>query len=106
MPFSAKTSGLALALLFASGALAAPTRAQSLTSPHNVRAFFTAVTGGKTVVLVWTSGGAESSPDWMGYRVRRTIKGISPGPLEVIGEYKTRDTVTGACVAAGQPCDP
>jgi len=41
----------------------------------------------------------------MGYRVRRTIRGISPTPLEVVGQYKTRNTVTSACISLGQPCD-
>jgi hypothetical protein len=42
---------------------------------------------------------------WMGYRVRRTIKGITPIPFEVIGQYKSRNTVTSACLATAAPCD-
>ncbi len=105
MPFSAKTSAFAIALLLSA---AAPASAQVPvpSSPNMVRAFFTAFTGGNTVVLVWSPSRAESSANWMGFRVRRTIKGITPTPFEVVGQYKTRNTITSACISTGQPCDP
>jgi hypothetical protein len=41
----------------------------------------------------------------MGYRIRRTIKGITPTPFELVGQYKTKNTVTSACLSTAQPCD-
>lgn len=74
-------------------------------SPNTVRAFFTPLTGPNTVVVVWSSAHVESDSVWMGYRVRRTIKGISPIPFEAVGQYRAKDTVTSACLATSQPCD-
>ncbi|HEY2924586.1 MAG TPA: hypothetical protein VGJ98_06425 [Candidatus Eisenbacteria bacterium] len=70
-----------------------------------MRAFFTPITGPNTVILVWSGAQVESDSVWMGYRVRRTIKGISPTPFEVVGQHKSRNTVTSACLATAQPCD-
>jgi len=106
MPFPAKR--LAVVLLAASLNTAAASAAQMAIprSPNAVRAYFTSRTGPNTVLVVWSGARAESdSTVWMGYRVRRTIKGISPTPLEVVGEYRARDTVTSACLATAQPCD-
>jgi len=44
-------------------------------------------------------------PWWTGYRVRRTITGISPGQMEVVGQWKSRDVVGPICLAEQQPCD-
>ncbi len=85
-----------------------PARAQTPPprSPHLVRGFFTPFSG-NTVLVVWTGGTVESDSVWMGYRVRRYIQGITaPGKLELIGEYKAKDTVTSACLSTQQPCDP
>ncbi len=46
------------------------------------------------------------SPLWQGYRVRRTIEGVTPGRLGVVGQWKSRDTVDSLCLAAQAPCDP
>lgn len=109
MPFSAKSSTVALCLfLFFSGAAPHPARAQipPPRSPNTVRAFFSQATGGNTVILVWSGAHVESDSVWMGYRVRRTIKGITPTPFEVVGQHKSRNTVTSACLSTAQPCDP
>jgi hypothetical protein len=42
----------------------------------------------------------------MGYRVRRTILGITPTPFELVGQHKSRNTVTQACLSTASPCDP
>jgi len=76
------------------------------------------------VFLVWNGASAESdtvcttviktappettlvcSTVWQGYRVRRTIEGITPGRLEVVGQWKSRDTVGPICLTAQAPCD-
>jgi hypothetical protein len=46
------------------------------------------------------------SPVWQGYRVRRTIQGVTPVPMGVVGQWKARDSVVPLCVAQQQPCDP
>jgi hypothetical protein len=107
MPFSAKTSAFALALLLAAGAVpsVAGAQVQLPRSPNTVRAFFTPLNGGNTVILVWSGAHVESDSVWMGYRVRRTIKGITPRPFELIGQTTSRNTVTSACLATASPCD-
>ena len=45
------------------------------------------------------------APAWTGYRVRRTVEGIRPGRLEVIGQMKSRDTVIPICLDRQEPCD-
>jgi hypothetical protein len=73
------------------------------------------------VFLVWNGPSAETdttcaiippdtlaltcTPIWQGYRVRRTIEGVSPGRLELVGQWKSRDTVSPICLDAQQPCD-
>jgi hypothetical protein len=74
-------------------------------SPNTVRGFFTPFTGGNTALVVWSGAHVESDSVWMGYRVRRTIKGITPTPFEVVGQHKSKNTVTSACLATAQPCD-
>lgn len=44
-------------------------------------------------------------PVWQGYRVRRTIEGITPGRLEVVAQWKARDSVVPICLTAQSPCD-
>ena len=75
------------------------------------------------VFIVWNGASAESDtvcatvmrppkPDtlvcktvWQGYRVRRTIQGISSGQLDVVGQWKSRDSVVPICLTAQAPCD-
>jgi hypothetical protein len=80
---------------------------------------------GTFVFLLWNGPSAESDtvcttviqgspadtdtvclPLWQGYRVRRTIEGVSPGRLETVGQWKARDSVQPFCVDAQLPCDP
>ena len=107
MPFIAKSSAITLLALGLSGGLASSAMAQVAIprSPNTVRAFFSPLAGGKSVVLVWSGAHVESDSVWMGYRVRRTIKGITPIPFEVVGQHKSRNTVTSLCLATAQPCD-
>jgi len=107
MPFSARASAFALVLSLSLGALPSSSSAQIPVprSPNTVRAFFTPLNGGNTVVLVWSGAHVESDSVWMGYRVRRTIKGITPTPFELVGQFKSRNTVTSACLATASPCD-
>lgn len=44
-------------------------------------------------------------PAWNGYRVRRTVEGISVGRLEVIGQMKARDVTIPICLDRHEPCD-
>lgn len=75
------------------------------------------------VFIVWNGASTESDtvcttvirtprPDtticktvWQGYRVRRTIEGISPGNLDVVGQWKSRDSVVPLCLGLQVPCD-
>jgi hypothetical protein len=100
-------------------------------SPTGVQAYFfpasaqnrnvVANATGTFVFLVWNGPSAETdttcaiippdtlaltcSPIWQGYRVRRTIEGVSPGRLEVVGQWKSRDTVGPICLTTQQPCN-
>jgi hypothetical protein len=107
MPLPAKK--LAVVLLAASvstpSSAVASTQVAIPRSPNTVRAYFTPRSGANTVIVVWSGAHVESDSVWTGYRVRRTIKGISASPFELIGEYRARDTVTSACLATAQPCD-
>ncbi|HET9251870.1 MAG TPA: hypothetical protein VFP58_07120 [Candidatus Eisenbacteria bacterium] len=44
-------------------------------------------------------------PVWTGYRVRRTVEGISTGRLQVIGQMKSRDVVVPICLDRQEPCN-
>ena len=46
------------------------------------------------------------APAWTGYRVRRTVEGISVGRLEAIGQMKSRDRWGPICLDEQFPCDP
>jgi hypothetical protein len=68
---------------------------------------------GAYVLLVWDDPSVEADPTvWTGYRVRRSIPGITPTPLmlgtpngEVIGQFKTRNRLTSICLADRSFCD-
>src|SRR2546427_3236731 len=107
MPFSARGSAIGLFVLLSSWMPVPRVEAQAAIprSPNTVRAFFSPITGGNTVFLVWSGAQVETDSVWMGYRVRRTIKGITPTPFELIGQHKSRNTVTSACIATARPCD-
>jgi len=75
-------------------------------SPNMVRGYFASELGKNTVLLVWNGARSESgNPCWMGYRVRRTLLGISPAPFEVVGQHKSKDTVTSVCFSTRGSCD-
>lgn len=42
---------------------------------------------------------------WQGYRVRRTVEGVGLGRLQLIGQWKARDSVVPLCVVQQLPCD-
>ncbi len=44
-------------------------------------------------------------PYWTGYRVRRTIVGITPEPMGSVGQWRSRDTVLPLCVEEQNPCN-
>src|SRR5689334_18419288 len=105
MPFTTRTSLLALAF-FAACSVSTIAEAQVAVprSPNTVRGFFTRFTGGNTAIVVWGNS-VEADSVWMGWRVRRTIKGITPTPFELVGQHKSKNTVTSACLATAKPCD-
>lgn len=99
MSFASKTYAI-LAVLVGALILSAPTvSAQSpgLISPKDVSGFYTTLYGlpsgnatGNYSFIVWKGDSSEADPTWGGYRVRRTIFGVSSQPLEAIGEWKAR----------------
>jgi hypothetical protein len=94
--------------LLAAGASAPDAQAQIPLprNPTNVRAYFSPITGPNAVLVLWTAAGVESDSVWMGYRVRRNIQGITPkDSMQVVGQHKSRNTVTSACLSTAQPCD-
>jgi hypothetical protein len=104
-------------------------------SPKGLRGFYVQASAqnrsnvlnatGTFVFLLWNGASAESDtvctfvhkttpidttvlvcvPVWQGYRVRRTIEGISPGRLEVVGQWKGSDLVGPLCLDAQAPCN-
>jgi len=115
-------------LLIASAPIAASAQTPFPKSPTGVRAYYVAATTqnrnlvqnatGTLLFLVWNGPSAEAdttcsipdtvlvcSPLWQGYRVRRTMEGVTPGNLEVVGQWKARDTVTSICLDTQQPCN-
>jgi hypothetical protein len=95
-----------MVLLLSAGAFAASARAQAPPprSPNTVRAFFTPFNG-NSVVVVWNGFPVETDSVWTGWRVRRTIFGITPTPFELVGEHKSRNQVTSVCLSIAAPCD-
>ena len=91
---------------------AAPAPGQTLTSPTGVKGYYLQThtanqvnnQTGTFVWIVWNSS-VEADTVWNGYRVRRTIEGISPTRLELIGQWKARDHVGPVCIAQQAPCD-
>jgi hypothetical protein len=68
---------------------------------------------GAYVLLVWNDPAAESdTTNWSGYRIRRTIPGVSPSPLtagapngQVAGQLKARDAITQICLSQAAHCN-
>jgi hypothetical protein len=68
---------------------------------------------GAYIILVWNDPAVESdSVTWSGYRVRRTIPGITAETLttgaptgEVVGQLKARDLLTSICLSDRSYCN-
>lgn len=99
---------------------ASPAPGQTLTSPTGVEGYYlqshtaSQVNNqtGTFVWIVWSSSVEYDSlctplcrPVRNGYRVRRTIEGISPSRLDLIGQWKARDHVGLVCLAQQAPCN-
>jgi hypothetical protein len=112
--------GFVVSLCIGLLAHASPTPGQTLTSPTGVEGYYlqshntTQVNNqtGTFVWIVWSSSveydslcTPECVPVRNGYRVRRTIEGISPSRLDLIGQWKARDRVGTVCLAQQAPCD-
>src|SRR5947209_7616011 len=126
-PFTASRLALATALGVFFFPSVAPAQVREPISPKGVHGFFVqanqknrglaANATATFAFLVWNGPSAETDtvctmpdtvltcvPLWQGYRVRRTIEGITPR-LEVVGQWKSRDTVVPLCLTAQAPCD-
>lgn len=112
--------GFAIFLGTALLAHTAPAQGQTLTSPTGVKGYYLQTNTanrannqtGTLVWILWSSSVEYDSlctptcvPVRNGYRVRRTIEGISPSRLELIGQWKARDRVGPVCIAQQAPCD-
>jgi hypothetical protein len=115
MSFVTRTYAL-IATLVALFGLAVPhagAQSPNLKSPVTVRGFYTNLPGtglgnatGNFTFIVWKGDVSEADPTWGGYRVRRTIFGVSPIPFEVVGQWKARDLQGPLCWAQTAPCFP
>lgn len=91
-----------------------PAQAQSpdLKSPKDVAGFYTTLYGnqfgngtGSFIFLMWKgdSTGADTARGG-GYRVRRTIDGVSAQPLDIVGQWTTRFQQAPICFNLLSPC--
>ena len=104
---------LALAACLAPGLSSAQTPLPR--SPKNIEGYFFLASGptrtvvnnqeGILVGLIWSGTDVESDSVWMGYRIRRSIDGISQSRLQVVGQWKARDQVVAYCGPTQGPCD-
>ena len=114
------TLGFFVSLCIALLAHASPAPGQTLTSPTGVEGYYLQSHNanqvnnqtGTFVWIVWSNSVEYDSlctpacvPVRNGYRVRRTIEGISPSRLDLIGQWKARDRVGPVCLAQQAPCD-
>lgn len=106
MSFAPKTYGFLVVFVAALLLPAAPGSAQSpgLKSPKDVSGFYTNLPGipsgnatGNFSFIVWKGDSSEADTSWGGYRVRRTIFGVSSRPFESIGQWKARFTQGPIC---------
>jgi hypothetical protein len=112
--------GFVVSLCIGLLAHASPSPGQTLISPTGVEGYYlqshtaSQVNNqtGTFVWIVWSSSVEHDSlctpgcvPVRNGYRVRRTIEGISPYRLDLIGQWKARDHVGTVCLAQQAPCD-
>jgi hypothetical protein len=114
MSFAAKVYGVLVVLAAILILSAAPVSAQSpdLRSPKNVSGFYTTLYGnsfgnatGNFSFIVWKDdSSAADTAKGGGYRVRRTIFGVSSRPFEAIGQWTTRFPQAPLCWQAISPC--
>lgn len=115
MPFVSRRWTLLTGLFLVLGTAAQPAMGQSpnLRSPTDVKGFYTnlAIPGfgnatGNITFIVWNGDSTQADSTWGGYRVRRTIFGISPRSMEVVGQWKARDQQDSICWSAYNACNP
>jgi len=113
MSFVSKTYAAVALLASCSIFMPASAAAQSpgLKSPKDVHGFYTQVPAnqfsnstGNFTFIVWKGDSSEVDPSWGGYRVRRTIQGISARPFELIGQWKARVIQAPLCWGSVGPC--
>lgn len=113
MSFVTKTyaSVAALCLTLSIAAPFASAQSPGLKSPKDVKGFYTTLYGnalgngtGNFTFIVWKGDSSEIDPSWGGYRVRRTIYGVSAQPLEVVGQWTARTIQAPICWQAISPC--
>jgi len=115
MSFVSKTYvRVALVLAVFVTASAASAQVSVLRSPKDVRGFYTTLYGnpfgngtGNFTFIVWKGDSSGIDIDTTragGYRVRRTIFGVSQQPFEVIGQWTTRFAQAPLCWQAVSPC--
>jgi hypothetical protein len=115
MSFVSKTyaSVGVLALAFLTTASAATAQISVLRSPKDVHGFYTTLYGnqlgngtGNFTFIVWKgdSSGVDIDTTFAGFRVRRTIHGVSQQPFEVVGQWTTRFSQAPLCWGALSPC--
>lgn len=113
MSFAPKIYGFLAVLAVALFTSASSAFAQSpgLKSPKDVSGFYTTLYGnafgnstGNFSFIVWKGDSSEADTSWGGYRVRRTIFGVSPLPFEAVGQWTARFTQAPICWQAISPC--
>ena len=116
MSFVSKTYAAAaafvLAILMAAGTATA--QVSVLKPPKTVRGFYTTLYGnalgngtGNFTFIVWkddSSGVAIDTTKAAGFRVRRSIYGVSKQPFEVVGQWTVRFSQAPLCWGALSPC--
>jgi len=100
-----------LASLSLVGVSQASAQSPGLKSPKDVSGFYKSLYGnprgngtGNFSFVVWKGDNSEIDTTWGGYRVRRTIFGVSNRNLEQIGQWKARSTQGPLCMQAPGPC--
>lgn len=115
MPFVSRRWTLLTGLFLVLGTAAQPALGQSpnLRSPTDVKGFYTnlPVPGfgnatGNITFIVWNGDSTQADTTWGGYRVRRTIFGISPRSMEAVGQWKARDRQEPLCWNTYNACNP
>ena len=89
----------------------ASAQSPGLKSPKDVSGFYTTLYGnpfgnatGNFSFIVWKGDSSEADTSWGGYRVRRTIFGVSARPFEVVGQWTARILQAPLCWQAISPC--